>query len=62
MATGFTAATSRDPLAEQLGVRNELDIGASFILHNELFLVGLGLKHLTTQTSPYTVIMMQICQ
>ena len=48
MATGFTAASSQDPLAEQLGIRNELDIGASFIIHNELFLVGLGLKHLTT--------------
>ena len=43
MATGFTAASSQDPLAEQLGIRNELDIGASFIIKNAfiiLILIG----------------------
>ena len=44
---GFRASTSRDPLADLITTVNEEDIGVSFIIHNECFLAGLGLKHLT---------------
>ena len=45
-ATGFINSETRDPIGSSLGNVNYTDLGASFILHNETFLLGLSLKHL----------------
>ncbi len=47
MATGFRASSSLDPLAGNIDNATDYDMGASFIIHNEFFLAGLSLKHLT---------------
>lgn len=44
--TGFINTQTQDPLGEATYDINYMDLGASFILHSDLFLVGLSLKHL----------------
>jgi type IX secretion system PorP/SprF family membrane protein len=45
-STGFISTESIDPLAPIISDINYFDLGASFIIHNEYYLVGLSLKHL----------------
>ena len=44
--TGFISTESIDPLAPIVSNVNYFDLGASFIIHNEYYLLGLSLKHL----------------
>lgn len=53
ISTGFIAATTLDTHAPQIGNVQEMDIGAGFIIHNELFLAGLSLKHLRQPNMSY---------
>ena len=52
-ATGFINSESRDPLSTQIGAVNYLDMGASFIIHNDKYLVGLALKHLNRPNTSF---------
>ena len=53
MATGFIASESQDLLAPMISSANDYDIGASFIIHNEYYMAGLSLKHLTKPNISY---------
>ena len=53
MATGFISTESIDPLAPIISQVNYFDLGASFIIHNEYYLVGLSLKHLNKPNISY---------
>jgi type IX secretion system PorP/SprF family membrane protein len=44
--SGFINSNSVDPVSENLGVINYLDIGASFLVHSDSFLLGLSLKQI----------------
>ena len=46
LGSGFIATQSADPLAPLISSVSEFDLGASFLIHSEEFLVGLTLKHL----------------
>ena len=46
MSTGFISTESIDPLAPLITDINFFDLGASFIIHNEFYMLGLSLKHL----------------
>lgn len=46
MSTGFISTESIDPLAPLISDINFFDLGASFIIHNEFYMLGLSLKHL----------------
>lgn len=52
-ASGFINSESRDPLGSQIGTVNYTDLGASFILHNDTYLVGMALKHLNRPNTSY---------
>lgn len=52
-ATGFISTESIDPLAPILSSVNYFDLGASFIIHNEYYMVGLSLKHLNKPNISY---------
>jgi type IX secretion system PorP/SprF family membrane protein len=45
-ASGFINSESRDPLSSQVGTVNYTDLGASFLLHNDEYIIGMALKHL----------------
>jgi len=53
MGTGFISTESIDPLAPIISNVNYFDLSASFIIHNELYLVGLSLKHLNKPNVSY---------
>ena len=44
--SGFINTESIDPLAQQIGTVNYIDLGTSFIIHNEVFIAGLSIGHL----------------
>ena len=44
--SGFINTKSIDPLAQQIGTVNYIDLGTSFIIHNEVFIAGLSIGHL----------------
>lgn len=44
--TGFINTQTIDPLGELLGNSNYFDFGASFLIHNQIYILGLSLKHL----------------
>ena len=44
--TGFISPETIDPLAQQIGVKNYLDLGASFLLHSDTFFAGFSFFHL----------------
>ena len=46
MSTGFISTETIDPLAPLIANINYFDLGASFIIHNEFYMIGLSLKHL----------------
>ena len=43
---GYTVTSSKDALAPLISGVNYMDLGASFLVHSEEFMVGLTLKHL----------------
>lgn len=45
-ASGFINTQTIDPLGDVLGNANYLDLGASLLIHNQAYIVGLSLKHL----------------
>ena len=45
-ASGFINSESIDPLSVQIGTVNYTDFGASFIIHNDEFMMGFAIKHL----------------
>lgn len=45
-STGYISTETSDPLANRLLQVSYMDLGASFIIHNERLLMGLSLKHL----------------
>ncbi len=51
--TGFINTETIDPLGESTFDINYFDLGASFILHSDTFLVGLSLKHLNQPNVSY---------
>lgn len=53
-ASGFINSESRDPLSFQINNVNYVDLGASFILHNDTFLFGLALKHLNRPNTDFS--------
>ena len=44
--SGFINSNSIDPVSDDLGVVNNLNIGASFLIHSDKFLIGISLKQL----------------
>ena len=44
--SGFINSQSIDPLGELLGNANYFDFGASFLLHNQDYILGVSIKHL----------------
>ena len=52
-ATGFISTESIDPLAPLISSVNYFDLAASFIIHNEYYMVGLSLKHLNKPNVSY---------
>ena len=52
-ATGFINTESIDPLADIIANTSYFDMGASFILHSEDYLVGLSLKHLNRPNTSF---------
>ncbi len=52
-STGFISTESIDPLAPIISGVNYFDLGASFIIHNEFYMVGLSLKHLNKPNISY---------
>lgn len=52
-ATGFINTQSIDPLADIIANTSYLDMGASLLLHNEDYLVGLSLKHLNRPNTSF---------
>lgn len=53
--SGYISTETFDPLAKRLQQISYLDLAASFILHNEFFLMGLNLKHLNQPNVSYDV-------
>ena len=51
--TGFISSESIDPMAPIIGGVNYYDLGASFIIHNEFYMIGLSLKHLNKPNISY---------
>jgi type IX secretion system PorP/SprF family membrane protein len=52
-ATGFINTESIDPLADIIANTSYFDMGASFILHSEDYLIGLSLKHLNRPNTSF---------
>ena len=46
LVSGYLQTISNDPLAPLIGNANYLDLGASFIIHSNKYLVGLSAQHL----------------
>jgi len=53
MSTGFISTETIDPLAPLIANINYFDLGASFIIHNEFYMIGLSLKHLNKPNISY---------
>ncbi|MGA1030628.1 MAG: type IX secretion system membrane protein PorP/SprF, partial [Flavobacteriaceae bacterium] len=46
LVSGYLQTESNDPLSNQIGNSNYMDLGASLLLHSSDFLIGFSLKHL----------------
>ena len=51
--TGFINTETIDPLAPQISSVNYLDLGTSFIIHNEVFIAGLSLRNLNQPNASF---------
>ena len=46
LVSGFLQTESQDPIIDQIGSSNYMDLGASFIVHSNNYLFGLSIQHL----------------
>jgi type IX secretion system PorP/SprF family membrane protein len=46
LVSGYLQTESNDPLSNQIGNSNYMDLGASLLVHSSDFLIGFSLKHL----------------
>ena len=46
LVSGFLQTQSQDPIIDQIGSSNYMDLGASFIVHSNNYLFGLSIQHL----------------
>tara|TARA_Y100001960_G_C14777535_1_gene884258 strand:- start:3966 stop:4889 length:924 start_codon:yes stop_codon:yes gene_type:complete len=53
LLSGYLQAQSIDPLAPLIGNANYLDLGASFIIHSDKYLVGFSAQHLNQPNISY---------
>jgi len=53
LVSGFLQAESNDPIIEQIGSANYIDLGASFIIHSSNYLFGASLKHINQPDISY---------
>ena len=53
LISGYLQSISNDPLAPLIGNANYLDLGASFIIHSNKYLVGLSAQHLNQPNISY---------
>ena len=53
LVSGYLQSLSNDPLAPLIGNANYLDLGASFIIHSNKYLVGLSAQHLNQPNISY---------
>ena len=53
LVSGYLQSISNDPLAPLIGNANYLDLGASFIIHSNKYLVGLSAQHLNQPNISY---------
>ena len=53
LISGYLQALSNDPLAPLIGDANYLDLGASFIIHSDKYLVGFSAQHLNQPNISY---------
>ncbi len=51
--TGFINTETIDPLAPQISSINYIDLGTSFIVHNEVFIAGLSLRNLNQPNASF---------
>jgi type IX secretion system PorP/SprF family membrane protein len=51
--TGFINTETNDPLAPQISSINYIDLGTSFIVHNEVFIAGLSLRNLNQPNASF---------
>ena len=51
--SGFINTESTDPLAPLLSNSGYVDLGASFLIHNEEYIIGLDLKHLNKPNTSF---------
>ena len=56
LTLGTISGVSRDPLADFSPSTNYFDIGASALIYNERFLIGLSLDHINTPKNNYSYI------
>ena len=53
LVSGYLQTESQDPIFDQLGRSNYMDLGASFIVHSSNYLFGVGVKHLNQPNVSY---------
>ena len=46
LVSGFLQTESQDPIIDQIGSSNYMDLGASFIVHSNNYLFGVSIQHL----------------
>ena len=46
LVSGFLQTQSQDPIIDQIGSSNYMDLGASFIVHSNNYLFGVSIQHL----------------
>ena len=46
LVSGFLQTQSQDPIVDQIGSSNYMDLGASFIVHSNNYLFGVSIQHL----------------
>tara|TARA_A200000113_G_scaffold221236_1_gene232766 strand:- start:4501 stop:5079 length:579 start_codon:yes stop_codon:yes gene_type:complete len=52
-ASGFINTQSIDPMQDLIGNSNYIDFGASFLIHNQIYILGLSLKHLNQPNTSF---------
>lgn len=53
LVAGYLQTESQDPIFNQIGNSNYMDLGASFIIHSSNYLVGASVKHLNQPNISY---------
>lgn len=53
LVSGFLQTESQDPIVDQIGNSNYMDLGASFIIHSSNYLFGVSMQHLNQPNISY---------